>query len=332
MTKTQKKQDDGQHNFAKKLLNYVAFTGVYWIAIGTNLLMLVGLFSYPSTVGLFCVLPYYTFTLLLSRSEMEEGSRWRRFSEGFFLFQVMRKYLRIRLICSKNLKQAEMTENAQFIFAMFPHGTASDYRILRDGILHTVFPKTCKKIRALAASVLFRIPVVREMALWTGCVDASRKVAENILKKGYSIIVLPGGEAEQIRTVYQRERIYLKKRKGFVKLAMRKGVPLVPSYVFGASDYYFTSKAFFAPRSWLQKKLGVCIPLAVGLWGSIFVPLPVKTTIVFGEPLTFKMKEEGAPTNEELDVAHEEFCKALRQLFDTHKNDLGYGDRELELI
>jgi 2-acylglycerol O-acyltransferase 2 len=263
---------------------------------------------------------------------LKEGSRWRYFSEHFFFFQLMREYFQLNFQLPKALQEAEKAPDAQFMFAVFPHGTASDYRIMMDGMLHKIFPNISEKIRVLAASVLFRIPVAREMATWTGCVDARRSVAENILSRGYSMVVLPGGEAEQIRTVYQKEYIYLKSRKGFIKLAMRKGVPVVPVYVFGASDYYYTSKTFLAPRLWLQKKLGVCIPLATGLWGSIFVPLPVKTTIVFGEPLNFKMKEKGLPTNDELDLAHGEFCEALRHLFDSHKLELGYGDRELEMF
>lgn len=39
-----------------------------------------------------------------------------------------------------------------------------------------------------------------------------------------------------------------------------------------------------------------------------------------------------SPTSEELDLAHDQFCIALRQLFDEHKFKLGYGDRELEIM
>lgn len=314
-----------------KLFYYVC-SSVFLFIIGVNLLLFGGLFYDPYTVGVYFALPYYTYTLVIARSELKEGSRWRRFSEHFFFFKIMRRYFHLNFRLSETLQKAETVPGAQFMFAVFPHGTASDYRIMMDGMLHTVLPNISEKIRVLAATVLFRIPVARELAMWTGCVDARRSVAENILQKGYSMIVLPGGEAEQIRTVYQKEHIYLNSRKGFVKLAMRKGTPVVPVYVFGASDYYYTSKTFFGPRLWLQRKLGVCIPLAAGLWGSIFVPLPVKTTIVMGEPIDFKMQEKGAPTKDELETAHKEFCTALLRLFDSHKRDLGYGDRELEIF
>jgi len=319
----------------KLLLSYVCFTGMFLITISISVLILVGLFYYPYTVLPFIVIPYYTNALFLSKCELQAaGNRWKYFSESFFIFKMLRNYLQLEFkVCSSKLKEAEKKADAKFIFAVFPHGTACDYRVLMDGMMHTVFPNIgSEKIRTLAASVLFRIPLVREMSLWTGCVDARRSVAEKIVDNGYSMLVLPGGEAEQIRTTYRKERIYLKSRKGFVKLAMRKGVPVVPTYVFGVNDYYCTSDTLFAPRMWLQKKIGICIPFAWGQWSSIFVPLPVKTTIVFGDPITFKIKEHGSPTNEELNLAHEEFCKALRHLFDSQKASLGYGDRELEIL
>lgn len=45
----------------------------------------------------------------------------------------------------------------------------------------------------------------------------------------------------QIRGQFQQEILYLKSRMGFVKLALRNGLPLVPVYVFGANDTFHTS-------------------------------------------------------------------------------------------
>ena len=319
---------------ASPVPGFLAFNATYFVVIGTCLLILAGLYLSPKSVGLYLILPYYTYILTVGKHEVKDGYRWPAFSERFFLFRTNRNYLNLKLLHSvpKVLLEAEKAPNAQFLISVFPHGTASDYRILMDGMLHQVFPTVHGKIRSLAATVLFRIPIVRELALWTGCIDARRSVAEKALDKGRTLLVVPGGEAEQIRTTRGKEIVYLKHRKGFIKLAMRKGVPVIPTYVFGASDYFHTSHAFFGPREWLRKSFGVCIPLSVGLWGSFFCPLPVDTTIIFGKPLSFEMKVKGAPTTEELDAAHAKFCSSLTDLFDHHKEALGYGDRELDII
>jgi 2-acylglycerol O-acyltransferase 2 len=311
---------------------YLSWNVLYFSFATFAVALPLGLLYYPKTFGLFVSLPYWTYTLTLGRHEINDGLKLPDFSRNFILFRAMRKHLNMNIRrLPDSLIQAEQKPNAQFVFAMFPHAVWSDYHVSMDGLWQTVFPNISHNIRTLTASVLFRVPVIRELGLYTSSIDASRKVAEKALDKGRSILVRPGGEAEQLRTERGREIVYLKKRKGFIRLAMRKNVPVVPCYVFGASDYHFTWNGFFKPREWLQKKSGICIPLAIGYWCSP-CPLPVKTTVVFGEPLSFEIEELGNPSPVEVDKAHSQFCEALRDIFENYKKDIGYGDRELEIV
>jgi 2-acylglycerol O-acyltransferase 2 len=66
------------------------------------------------------------------------------------------------------------------------------------------------------------------MILWCGCVDAGAKTAHYNLKKGRSILIFVGGEKEQLMTKPNEHKIYLKNRKGFIKLALQYGAHLVP--------------------------------------------------------------------------------------------------------
>jgi len=310
---------------------YLWWNALYAVSIASSLLVLVGPFLFPRTAGLYCVLPYVTYTLF-KRDELKHGAPWPYFSQRFPAFFCLRKYLRLEFdTLPKRLVEAEKADNAQFIFAAFPHGTSSDFRILMDGILHTALPNIADKVRVLAASILFRIPVVREFCLWTKCCDASRSVAEGLLDEKFSILVLPGGMDEQIRTECGKETIYLSKRKGFIKLAIRKGIPVVPVYVFGTSDHYLTSNVLFGLRYWIMRNLKMCIPLASGLAGSS-CPRSIRTTIAFGEPISFESREDGQPTEKELEAAHKTFTEAIIKLFDEHKVRLGYGDRNLKVL
>ena len=312
----------------------LAFHATFFIVFSVNICVALGCYLYPSKVLALIVLPYLTYTNTFGRHELKDGARWLPFSKHFILFKPCREFLRLQFLKTspKELNDAASKPNAQFIIAIFPHGTSCDFRILMDGMLGEVLPHTHSQIRTLTASILFRIPVVREFGLWTGCIDARRKVAERALDNGRSLMVLPGGEAEQIRTQYGKERVYLSRRKGFIKLAIRKNVPVVPVYVFGSSDAYSTSSFLMGPRMWLQKKFAICIPIAFGFCSSLFCPLPKQTTIVFGKPLLFKVKEMSMPTEKELNDAHSLFCKELIRTFDDAKADLGYGDRELEIM
>jgi len=303
--------------------------GTYAVCVLSALSFLSSPLLFPRW-GLCVVLPYLSWTWL-ARRELAFGAPWPAFSRHHPGFCCLRRYLQLDFKTAKELVKLDASANPQAVFAVFPHGTASDFRILMDGVLGRALPRLAPRLRTLSASVLFRLPVVREMALWTGCVDARRSVAEGLLDADFSVLVVPGGMEEQLRTTRGREIAYLRRRKGFVKLALRQGVPVVPVYVFGSSDAFRTSAALFGLRRWVVRNLGACLPLTTGLWGSC-CPLPVRTTVVMGAPLSFVPAAAGRPTDEELDAAHAEFTTALRRLFDEHKGALGYGDRELEVI
>lgn len=328
---------------SEKLLGFVVFGLLSVVVSGFNFGLLVAFYCYPQQVGLGFLLPYYTYILILSSPELRDGNRWEWFTRHFIPWEICRRFLRIRLLVPESFKKGT---DAQYVFAVFPHGSNADFRILLDGMLYDALPhQVAATTRTLAATVLFRIPVVRELALWTGCVDARKKVAEGLLrssscsskssiadKKRRSILVLPGGQAEQMHTQHGREIVYLKKRKGFLKLAMKHGIPVVPVYVFGASDYYQTWMVGIGIRFWLMKNLGISIPIAWGQYGSLFCPRSVATTVVFGEPLRFSINKIGSPSAEEVDRAQTKFIAALQALFEAHKKELGYENRELEIL
>ena len=353
--------------FGLKLQTFLIQNGLLGLILAINvggiLLNLFG--SRPYVLVAYASLRLLTPGGLLGSGKTPDNGSWRRFSEKlFFPAEIMRRYLELSFAkLPKELVNAEAEENARFVFCAFPHGCNSDFRALMDGILGEVLPNLIQRdsVRSLAASILFKIPILREICLWTGCIDASRKYAEMALDQQKSLLILPGGEAEQIMTTYGREKVYLSRRKGFVKLAMRKGVPVVPIYVFGVSDSYYTFHdngknsdnkkkfdwSFYNLRHKLMKNFGICIVICTGLWGSWLCPLPKKTTIVFGKPIWFRPSGKSSPdndstneqsssafepTSEELDKGHALFVKELTALFDEHKTRLGYGDRTLEVI
>jgi hypothetical protein len=55
-----------------------------------------------------------------------------------------------------------------------------------------------EKLTGLAASVIFKIPVVRELFLSMGYIDADRKAASRALSIGRSLFICIGGAAESL--------------------------------------------------------------------------------------------------------------------------------------
>jgi len=370
---------DTNPSLGLKVQTYLCINGILALILAVNI---GGILLNVAGSRIYVLALYASLRLLTpggfwnSGKKPEQPGSWRRFSEEFFFpATIIRRYLELSFTKPPpEFVKAEAEENSRFVFAAFPHGCNCEFRIASTGVLGEIVPNLVKRdaVRALAASILFKIPIVREVSLWTGCIDASRKCAEKALSQQKSLLICPGGEAEQIMTTYGREKVYLSNRKGFIKLAMRTGVPVVPIYVFGSSDSYYTygnadvndhenryfDWTFYKLRYKLMKNFGICITVCSGLWGSQLCPLPKKTTLVCGKPIRFEPSgsnnkttkasptTEGSsngssnptcnggfePTNEELDKAHAVFVSELTVLFDTHKEKLGYGDRTLEVI
>ena len=257
------------------------------------------------------------------------------------MFCRLREYFPLTLHRSEAVQAKLLAENTngQAIFAFFPHGVNSDFRVLMDGMMYTAFPQMyakCGAARTLAASILFKLPGIRGLSLATACVDAGRATATRCLKKGFSLMLCPGGQDEQLETIYGRERVYLKRRAGFVRLAMIHGVPVVPAYCFGSSDLYYTSRALHGLRSWMVRNLRIALPLYSGDWGMFAYPtpkgfpLPVAQHVVFGDPISFPQVAD--PTKEQVDAAHQQFIAALNALFEEHKAAYGCAGRKLEVL
>lgn len=168
-------------------------------------------------------------------------------------------------------KAKDGVEPRQFIFGGHPHGVSSLHHM---GLM--LCPPVCapglefERIspgsgrRDLAASILFLIPGWRDLVLASGGVDAGRSTAKRMLKEGMSLGIMIGGEQEQLLSQAGQHLAYIEHRKGFIKLALVNGVPIVPCWCFGETDLFEQSRSFFKLRQWVVKHLGVAITLGRG--------------------------------------------------------------------
>jgi len=180
---------------------------------------------------------------------------------------------------------------------------------------------------------MFSIPIVRDVILWCGGIDASRKCCDAALSDGKSLTIMVGGEREQILARRGHHVAYALKRKGFIRLACIHGVDIIPCYCFGEADLYSTSRLLHGWRMWLVKKFGIAMPLA---WGPSWV-LPLKPSqlplnIVMGDPIVVNKSAGQEPTAAEVEKVHATYIDALRNLFEKHKSEHGCAHKTLEII
>jgi len=85
----------------------------------------------------------------------------------------------------------------------------------------------------LAYDLLFAVPGVGPSLRRLGVIPASSSQASLALARGACVLVYPGGDLEACRPWTQRNRVDFAGRKGFVQLALRCGVPVVPVVAHG---------------------------------------------------------------------------------------------------
>ena len=156
---------------------FIVANALYWnmvspLFFGSPLFVALFVSVWPRACGGGALL-YVVTVKLLVRPDLADSSAWPFFSQRDWGIRAMRQYLRLRVHVSDKLIARPVAQPV--IIAIHPHGIAADFRVALDGLLYAALPG--RTVLALAASVLFSLPFVRELCLWTRCIDASKKVA-----------------------------------------------------------------------------------------------------------------------------------------------------------
>jgi 1-acyl-sn-glycerol-3-phosphate acyltransferase len=143
---------------------------------------------------------------------------------------------------------------------------------------------TQRPIYALMHPQLWKIhPFLSRLASQMGAIQANPKMAVAALRSGASVLVYPGGAQDVFRPYSQRHQIHFAGRKGFIKLALRENVPIIPIISTGAhetlivlGDWYEQAKQLHEwGMPWLLGLDPDVFPIYIGCpWGLAFGPLP----------------------------------------------------------
>lgn len=151
-------------------------------------------------------------------------------------------------------------------------------------------------IYSLAFDFVFSIPGMSTIARRLGSVPASHANADALLHAGMPVLVYPGGDADDYRPWTERHRVDLEGHTGFVRLALRHGVPVVPVVSHGSHD----AIVVLARGDAISRRLGFdrlrikVFPLLFGPpWGIApvylpTVPFPAKVTTRVCEALDWR--------------------------------------------
>lgn len=204
---------------------------------------------------------------------------------------------------------------------------------------NTLFPGLRAKLMTLGYH--FRVPLIREMFLAWGMSIASARNIRHLLeasndpaaaanrrdgRTGNAAAVVVGGAQEAANARPGNYEVVLNRRKGFVRLALQTGTPLVPVISFNEVEVYdqLTYPEGSATRRFQEafKRVTGVMPVLFfgrGIFQYTFglLPLRRRITTVVGGPLEVPLVEQ--PDSQQIERVHAQFSASLVDLFEAHK-------------
>jgi 1-acyl-sn-glycerol-3-phosphate acyltransferase len=151
-----------------------------------------------------------------------------------------------------------------------------------------------RRFHQLAHNLVLSMPGLGMLRKY-GTVAATTENAERALDSGAALLVYPGGDYEVHRPTWESARVDFGGRRGFIRLAQSKGVPLVPVVGIGGQE----TALFLSRGEGIARLLGIdrmfrlkVLPVSLALpWGLNVgdmlghIPLPAKITMQVLEPI-----------------------------------------------
>uniref|UniRef100_A0A0A9WJU0 Acyltransferase n=4 Tax=Lygus hesperus TaxID=30085 RepID=A0A0A9WJU0_LYGHE len=271
----------------------------------------------------------YLVWMHVDRNTPHTDGRRLQWVGSLWIYRRFRQYFPQTIV-----KTVDIPDDQNYIFCLFPHGicvTAGFTHFLTNCTdFNKLFPGIKTTFHTLNSNFLY--PFLREYSLFSGLLAVSREALLHQLTKtsrGRAVVIVPGGAAEAMLSQPGTQRVILKNRKGFVKLAIITGTPLVPMYAFGETDLYDhrtfpRDSIVFKTQEYLRKLVGIA-PVAPFINGGGFfqdrfgwLPRPRPVTTVVGKPIV--VAKNISPSKEEVDAVHKAFVSELVNLFEEHKS------------
>jgi 1-acyl-sn-glycerol-3-phosphate acyltransferase len=157
-----------------------------------------------------------------------------------------------------------------------------------------------RRFHQLAHDLLFRIPGLRILAERYGTVPASPANMARALRRNAALLVYPGGDHETFRPSWETDRVDFAHRTGFIELALKHDVPIVPVTSIGGQEtaLFLGQGRRLARALKLDKRFRLkVLPAALGPPFGVTImdlparfPLPAKISIRVGKPIDLRAR------------------------------------------
>lgn len=160
-----------------------------------------------------------------------------------------------------------------------------------------------------------------------GTVEADPANAAKALDAGAIVSVFPGGDHEVYRPSWESARIDMGGRQGFLRLALEKGVPIVPMVTLGGQE----TALFLSRGEGLARMLGLdkalrlkslpvmlALPFGLQVGPQPHFPLPAKVTMRLLEPIDLRERYGADP---DLDEVYDDLVSTMQATLTALQNE-----------
>ena len=182
-----------------------------------------------------------------------------------------------------------------------------------------------RPLHGTAHDALMALPLVGGYFRRMGVLPAAPDSITGALAAGRDVALWPGGERDSLRPWTKRDQAILAGRTGFVKLAIRSGVPIVPIATVGGPDSMPVlasgrrlAKALQLDKVARLKTFPIALQAPWGISPALLpeIPLPTKIRTAFQQPVELDHDPERAEDDEYVEAKYDEVRAAIQDGID----------------
>ena len=180
-------------------------------------------------------------------------------------------------------------------------------------------------LHGTAHDALMATPLIGDYFRKMGVLPAAPDSIAAALAAGRDVALWPGGEVDSLRPWVERDKAVLAGRKGFIRMAIRSGVPIVPISTVGGPDSMpvlfkgrTVAKVLQLDKLARLKVMPFSIQAPWGIAPAMLpeIPFPTKIRTAFQEPITLSKDPEKAEDEAYVDKKYEEVRQSIQRGID----------------
>jgi len=231
----------------------------------------------------------------------------------FSYWNLMRRYHRFEV---RGLEHLDRPRGSALIAGYHGRPIAHDLCML----LGVLKERGGRQSRPVVHATARELPVLRWLVEGVGFVTEDGEELAQAVARGDSILVTPGGTREGCRSSLQRYRVDWGERVGYLRLALKYKLPVVPAASSGVDDTYvgLNDGYTWGKRLKVPGRLPLWLGLGpLGLW-PLSPPFPSRITLHLGEPIELEAEGPVNPADkDQLLALHRRVTGAVQGLLDT---------------